>query len=461
MGTPMKSTSYLPITVIPTKTFQENFQTIYMNSSLMRYWGIEQTESIHLYMGNRCIKVTVEAKEVENSHVFMSDGLMASIPIPKMTYRFLSQYDQMTKRLYIGPIFAVVTEVTESNDGIPNFHSLTSFVEELHLITHMAGGLFYVFQLKDFSKEKIDGWYYDGERWKKSLIIPPNAIYNRIHSRKIEASSFFEEFIANLSIQHIPMFNHSFLSKWEIHQILRAEDVLHPHLPDTSIFCEETLHSYLTKHQSIFIKPINGSLGRNIYQLSKIDGKLIVKLSSKNETVEFQTEAEFLKWFQKRTTAVTFIIQQAIPLITYENRHLDFRVLCHKNHHDQWKITSMVSRVSAKGQFVSNIAKGGDLLSPTKPLSLLFDEKTVQSKLDLIKELSLEIARSISHSSLGYIGELGIDIGMDKAGNLWVIEVNSKPSKNAEEQNTNALRPSAKAIFKYITQLSFQYLQQL
>lgn len=460
MGMLMKPTTYLPITVIPTKTFQENYETIYMSSSLMKYWGIKPTEGIHLYIGNQAIKVTVEVKEVEKNHILMSDVLMASIPIPKMKYRLLSQYDHLKKRLYIGPIIAVVTEVTEREDGTPNFYSLTSFIEELHLTTLLAGGFLYVFRLKDFSKKEIEGWYYDGEGWRKQLIVPPNTIYNRIHSRKMEASSFTKKFMANLSTLKIPIFNHSFLSKWEVHQILHAEDILHPYLPDTSIFHEDTLYSFLAKHQSIFIKPINGSLGRNIYRLSKTDKKLVVKFSFKTEEIEFQTETEFLQWFQKRTGGANFIIQQGIPLITYEDCHLDFRVLCHKNYDGDWNTTSVVSRISAKDQFVSNLAKGGKLLSPTEPLSLMFDEKTVLSKLTFMKELSIKVAQIISQSSVGYIGELGIDIGMDTNGDIWIIEVNSKPSKNAEEQKST-IRPSAKAIFKYATQLSFQHLRQL
>lgn len=460
MGMPMESTTYLPITVIPTKTFQENEHVIYMNSSLMKYLGMQRLEQLHLCIGNRKIKVAVDLKDVEKDHLLLSEELMTAIPIPVLKHRLLSQYDRHHKSLFLGPILAVVTEVTESESGMPNFRSIHSFAEELHYTTHIAGGIFYVFHLKDFSTDEIKGWYFDGENWKKGSFVPPNTIYNRIHSRKIEASSFFKKFQTELLIHNIPMFNQNFLSKWEVHQILFDEDFLHPYLPDTSIFRVDTLHLFLTKYHSIFIKPINGSQGRNIFHLSTNDKKIVVRLSAKMENMEFSTIDEFIEWFQSRSNPSTYIIQNAIPLAKYEDRQLDFRVLCHKNYQEQWKITSVVARISAKNQFVSNLARGGELLNPTKPLSLLFGHKTVMGQLPFMKELSLEVANIISQSSHGFIGELGIDMGIDDNGKPWIIEVNSKPSKNAEEQRSN-IRPSAKAIFEYATHLSFQHLRQL
>lgn len=457
----MESTSYLPITILPTKTFQENEQTIFLSSSLMKYWGMKPFEPIHVCIGTRTLQANVEIKEVEKNNILFSEKLFASIPIPKMKYRFLSQYDKTKKRLYIGPIIALVTEVTELENGEPNFHSIHSFAEELHYTTSLAGGFFYVIQLKDFSMDGSKGWYFDGNDWKRSSIAPPNTFYNRIHSRKMEASPLFKKFKDDLSLIGIPIFNAHFLSKWEVHKILNEEVYLQPFLPDTTLFKKETLHFFLKKYDFVFIKPINGSQGRNIFRATLEGEKIIVRVSSPTEKKkEFPSIEVFLDWFQKYYTPSTYIIQQAIPFIRYENRQLDFRILCHRNHNELWRTSSIVSRVSAKEQFVSNLARGGEIFKPTKPLSILFDHQTVMAQIAFMKELSLEVACVISQSTLGLVGELGIDIGIDHDGRPWIIEVNSKPSKNAEEQKSN-IRPSAKAIFEYATFLAFQQLRQL
>ena len=72
-----------------------------------------------------------------------------------------------------------------------------------------------------------------------------------------------------------------------------------------------------------------------------------------------------------------------------------------------------------------------------------------------MKELAVEIASLISRNSEGLTGELGIDIGIDTEGNPWLIEVNSKPSKNFEEQEIK-IRPSAKAIILYCFKLALE-----
>lgn len=459
---PMTSTSYLPITIVPTKTFQEDIYTIYLSSSLLGYWSMSTNDVVQLCIGTRIVPVRLETKPIEKHHILFSEQLMMELPLPVKELHFLSQYDPKQKALFIGPIFALVTEVNENEESEPNFRSIHSFCEELHYASDIAGGFFYVFHIKDFSIDGIDGYYYDNDGWRKSKIILPNIVYNRIHSRKLEASSFFKKFINEINQQKIPIFNERFLSKWEIHNILEGEEHLHPFLPDTALYSEEKLPAYLEKYNSVFIKPVNGSQGRNIFKVSYDLGKIIVEASSAGDhekTKVFNHVSEFIQWFRKRQTQTVFIIQQSLPLSTYQSRQLDFRVLCHRTHQHDWRVTSIVSRLSAKSQFVSNLARGGEMMKPLKPLTNLFDQKTALSQVAFMKELSIEIANVISQSSTGLFGELGIDIGVDENGRIWIIEVNSKPSKNMEEQNAK-IRPSAKAIFEYATALAFQHLRK-
>lgn len=456
----MTSASYLPITIVPTKTFQDNTNTIYLSNSLLNYWGLNPFDDLKLCIGSKLLYVQVEARALEKDFLMVSEEFMSALPLPIKQIRFMSQYNKSQNTLYLGPVFALVTEIQEQESG-PNFRSIHSFCEELHFTSNIGGGFFYVFHIKNFSSEEIEGYYYDNETWKKGTFLPPSLIYNRIHSRNIEASSFFKKKVHEIALQQIPLFNERFLSKWEVHQLLFAEEHLHPFLPDTRLFSFEALHNFLEKYDSVFIKPINGSQGRNIFRVTKEGNDIIVQSSSASEQDKRKTFVDveaFLTWFEKRKQTI-FIIQRAIPLATFEGRQLDFRVLCHKNYQDSWKVTSIVARVSSKSQFVSNLAQGGEMMRPVLPLTALFDYKTARSHVTFMKELSLEVANVISQAADGMVGELGIDIGVDVNGRLFIIEVNSKPSKNAEEQKAK-IRPSAKAIFEYGTALAFRQIQR-
>ncbi|MGG0719256.1 YheC/YheD family protein [Robertmurraya massiliosenegalensis] len=419
-------------------------------------------EEITLCIGTKSRLVTVDTKALEKDHILINEQLLSEFPLPHKRLSFLSQFNKKYQRLFIGPIFALVTEIHESEDQEPSFRSIHSFAEELHYTAEMAGGLFYIFHMKDFSPDEIKGYYYDEDRWKKGEFVLPNVIYNRIHSRKLESSSFFKRMMEEMNLKQIAIFNERFLSKWEVHNLLFQEAHLHPSLPETDLYRSDKFPAFLEKHKTIFIKPLNGSQGRNIFKVSLKSHHIIVKTTSVREheqITSFQHIEEFINWFQKRQKQIRFIMQQGIPLATYVNRPLDFRVLCHKDHSDSWRMTSIVARVSAKSEFVSNLARGGEMMKASKPLTHLFDHQTARSHISFMKELSIEVCKIISQSSKGIVGELGIDMGIDSNGRIWIIEVNSKPSKNMEEQQTK-IRPSTKAIYEYGTALAFQHLKR-
>lgn len=94
-------------------------------------------------------------------------------------------------------------------------------------------------------------------------------------------------------------------------------------------------------------------------------------------------------------------------------------------------------------------------MKPAKAvLNELLHTENAEQKLEELKILAIKIANLLNKNTDGYLGELGIDIGMDKQGHLWIIEVNSKPSKKLEE-HIEKTRPSTKALLEYFITLSF------
>lgn len=348
------------------------------------------------------------------------------------------------------PVIALLTEIKEENG--PDFGKVHSFCEELHQGISESGGSFYVFSLKGFSEEGVEGFYYDDddEEWKKKIFPFPAVIYNRVSSRRTEISKGFQGFLNKLNALGIKIFNHRFLSKWEIHEILMKEDHLHPFIPETHLYSESLLESMLNQHGELYIKPVHGSQGRHIIQLVRADGNIYASLSSlpSKDLPASRTVPELARTIAPMVEKRLCILQQGLQLSELNGRRMDFRVLCHKNAQQFWKVTSIVARVSAEQYFVSNIARGGEVMKPGRTLALIFGKEQAMHQLALMKELALETAEVISRNAEGLTGELGIDIGIDIQGNLWLIEANSKPSKNFEERNSK-IRPSTKAIIDH------------
>lgn len=92
-------------------------------------------------------------------------------------------------------------------------------------------------------------------------------------------------------------------------------------------------------------------------------------------------------------------------------------------------------------------------------LQTLFGEELGKYVEQQFKEISLKTADALSSQITGDLGELGIDMGIDVHGGLWIIEVNSKPSKNLDSA-TNKIRPSTKALLEYCLSLSFPHIKK-
>ncbi|UUZ97792.1 YheC/YheD family protein [Paenibacillus sp. P25] len=77
----------------------------------------------------------------------------------------------------------------------------------------------------------------------------------------------------------------------------------------------------------------------------------------------------------------------------------------------------------------SNLHGGGSALPAADFLAREFGEGKAEALLRELKRLS-ELLPEALESSHGRLAELGIDYGIDTSGNIWIIEVNSKPGRS-------------------------------
>jgi hypothetical protein len=350
---------------------------------------------------------------------------------------------------------AVITEINET-DETNLFGSIHDFCKELAEYTETKGGLFYVASLAMYTGHERLGYMLENNRWVKTYVPEADCIYNRIHSRKTERSPKFQEFLQHLQNSHIPIFNERFLHKWEVYYHLANYDYLCPFLPETQMLTsKQTLEQFLAKYETVFIKPIYGSQGKKIFRIQKKENHFLLQYSTFSmEKEQIYPSVSALFPALKERIRQPVIIQQGIPLQTYKSRPVDFRLLCHRVNDGKWKLTSAVARVASEENFVSNVARGGELFHINHILNELYEPGINTSQKNFLKELSLEIAAALSASTTGLYGEFGIDLALDTRGKPWIIEVNTKPSKNFDTPlSAKRIRPSAKAIIDYCTYL--------
>lgn len=348
-------------------------------------------------------------------------------------------------------IFAVVTEINPSTNI--NFGNITSFCQELSHLSTLTHNLFYVTSLQLFLQSAPKGYILKDTSWELEDVPYPSAMHNRIHIRKTEHSTQFKQLLNILDYLHIPIFNDHFMNKWDVHHTLGKKKFLFPYIPNTELLQnKKQLTNFLEQHKQIFIKPIYGSQGRNIFRIHSKEDHFVLSDSDGTDFTYPEIHSLFLG-IKNKVTHSPHIIQQGITLLTFQNQPFDFRILTHKSKTNSWILTSIIARISATDKFVSNIARGGNIKSVNEVLINTFSEDEIFHIKKLITELSLEISKILDYSTIGIYGEFGIDLALDINGNPWLIEVNTKPSKNFYYSD-ESIRPSSKAIFRYFLLLS-------
>ncbi|MCA1030856.1 YheC/YheD family protein [Bacillus timonensis] len=425
-----------------------------ISDSLLLGLHLETSQNISLACSVKKEEVQVIPFHSNDPVVYMSETLLQTFSLPKEDF-LLSIKKQNQTSIVLGPFITVITEVHDKSENV-SFGSIDSFCKELAIYCESKGIYFYITSLKLMKKQV--GYIYLDSKWEKVNVPLPDVVHNRIHSRKREMSSQFEEIVTLLNNYQIPYFNDHFLNKWEVFQLLQKQEHLHPYLPETELLdSKRKLEEMLYKHDSLFIKPVHGSQGKKIFRINKQPESYELDYTTFETEIErnYETFQSLFLSMKNRLNQQLFVVQQGLSLLTYKNRPLDFRFLCHKTLKNEWQVTSSIARVSSKDEFVSNLARGGELKKVKDVLLESFDKKTSVDIRKMMIELALEVAEVISLSREGTYAELGIDLALDVNGKPWIIEVNTKPSKNQDPDNlANSIRPSAKAIIQHCLYLA-------
>lgn len=444
----------MKVTIIPNQSSFPN-NLIEISDSLKKMCHISLRTRANFYCGQKNIVANMTFFHDEKPCIYANESFFRKLNLPIKPLTLHIQYNRNTNSFFIGPIFAILTDgIYHPKEKNVHFGNIHAYCEEMATYCNEKGAFLYVTTLSMINNSTPQGYFYSDGIWTKDHLPFPNVIHNRIHSRRLEQSEKYQKFIEKLSAHDIPIFNFRFLNKWQIHNIFQENEHLHPYVPKTELLhSKNVLQAYITDFKHLFVKPIHGSQGRNIIQIKQKDDVFEVEDTSQNSK-HFESFHDLFEELYPRFKKQPYIVQEAIPVQTFEGRPLDFRVLCHKTETQKWKVTSIVARVSKENQFVSNIAKGGELYSLHEILPKLFDASTRFHVCKFLHELSLEVAKTISQHSDGDYGELGIDMAITKEGKPWILEVNTKPSKNMDIKEHFTIRPSAKATIQYCFYLS-------
>lgn len=282
----------------------------------------------------------------------------------------------------------------------------------------------------DFSTRTVNGFEYRNGVWQSDTFPLPSIIYDRCFVGP--SYGHYKPFVEKLqNDRNITFLGHGLSGKWQVHQMLSKSPVLAPLLPPTEILTITSLQQTLTKHGAAVIKPVAGTHGIGVVRIKETrDGYEVSGRNRKNQPFRrIIKETDGLKTFVTSFTGRRpFLLQPYLELHTPTNIPYDVRVLVQKNGRGSWETTGKAVRLGDERSITSNLHGGGTAVPLNKFLSTHFQPELQASIEQKINQIATELPAFLENVH-GRLVELGIDVGIDTAGNVWIIEVNSRPGR--------------------------------
>lgn len=425
---------------------------LYLSSPVLRSLSLAPGQTLSVRLGQRSALVTVLRHRASASVAVVGAPVWNELLIPHGGPVHLRASGNT---LSLGPVVGILTTGRTRRPQQP-FGLRSAFFRHLLAVAPEMGCFYYVFTPLDIDWEnrRVRASSWRGGQWHTGWAPLPDVVYDRVPNRTAEALKTVQQAKHGLHALAIPIFNPGFFHKWEVHQrLLRFADI-RPLLPETVFMpTAEDIARLLRAHSSVYFKPAGGSLGLGIYQFLRHPrmGLLVrFRRGEKNVLYRFSSVAEALRRLGLIPRLPRYIAQQGINLITYQGRPVDFRVHAHKTRTDQWMVVAIGAKMAGPGCITTHLRTGGTLMEAQTALRATFGEQA-KHILTRIEQAALRLARALETSFAAPVGELGFDLGVDRAGGVWMFEANAKPGRSVFHHPSmrEADRLSRKAILDY------------
>jgi hypothetical protein len=345
------------------------------------------------------------------------------------------------------------------------------FYRRLCRVAARLGMLAFVFapDCIDWVKRQVHGFTYDeaSRTWRAGHYPLPDAVYDRWFP-PAEGKARAEPHrlhIRRLHQEGIPFIARGLNGKWDVQRALARDAWIRRHLPATAIVREPAdVLGWLNKLRAVFLKPHAGTHGKGAVRVAHCAGGGAAASAAfeargrdaRNApfTRRFADDRALTAWLADFTAGRRYLIQPYLRLDDETGAACDIRALMQKDGRGRWQLTGMAVRRGQPGSVTSNLHGGGTAIAVQPYLASRFGPGKGEQLLRALQMLAERIP-PVLEQSFGRLAELGIDLGIDQLGRVWVIEVNSKPGRTSFDQldDRRARMDSVERPLRYARQL--------
>ncbi len=382
--------------------------------------------------GTQAVEARFMPHPEKKNRIVISKKLSELLHFPNFNIPLHAFFDYKT--LVIGPLIGIFTSGFTPFPLQP-IGERSYFFTKLLSVKKSVGALPFVFgeQHIDWDQGLIKGHFYHQNQWETVEVPFPNVVYDRLPNRKSERKPSLKQVKDRMQKEYlIPWYNPGFFNKQDVYDRLQQESAVGNYLPETHPFTSfSAIEAMLSTFGHVYIKPNNGSLGIGVHQIlyDKNENSYFCRYRDPDGTNRLRKfsslESLFKIVFAKRKLD-TMLVQQGIHLLKLDGRSIDFRVHTNKDDAGNWHVTAIAAKVAGSGSVTTHVRSGGEI----KTLAEIFPSEERKLYTDKLTTASLLLSEALEKNMEGIIGEIGFDLGIDKNGDVWLFEANSKPGRS-------------------------------
>lgn len=316
--------------------------------------------------------------------------------------------------------------------------SETKYLRDLTVEGDSAGIQLIIFPPMNvnWKTRRVTAWRYHHpiRRWLKEIHPVPQLIYDRCYYLDTNHYLTYKPYIDRLKQDpSVHLLGKPLGGKLRTHHILHKSKRLSPYLlPTNKLSSTKDLISGMKQYTSVLIKPNGGSHGRGVAAITPQGQSFRVRGRSRSNRpfhLILHSGRSLTNWVGRFIGHTPYIIQPFLNLRSMDSCPFDIRILVQKNGEGRWVTTGTAVRIGNPGSLTSNLHGGGHAESTQQFLNKNYSPEKVKDIWQSIQFLSKYVPIQIEQEH-GRLLELGMDVGVDRQGNVWLLEVNSKPGRS-------------------------------
>ncbi|MBT2291936.1 YheC/YheD family protein [Paenibacillus albidus] len=212
-------------------------------------------------------------------------------------------------------------------------------------------------------------------------------------------------------------------SKWLKTEALLSDARVAGYIPRTKGYSAAGLLAMLSRYGNVVIKPVVGGGGYGVIKVFR--DRRGYGFTYMDRTRVYRDFGSMRRALDAVKARRRYLIQQGISLARISGRPIDYRVKVVKNG-GAWEFRSMVGRLARPGLFVTNLCKGGSMLTCRQGLRQSLPSIRAGAKKAEMRRLT-RVCIELMERHFPGVGELGFDYAVDHTGKIWILEVNTRP----------------------------------